>query len=365
MLKIKDIVSYFESVAPAALQESYDNAGLIVGNPDIEISSALLTIDVTEEVVEEAVERQCGLIIAHHPIIFSGLKRLTGKNNVERTVLKAIQNNVAIYAAHTNLDAVTGGVNTKICAKLGLKNCRVLQPVSGQLKKLVTFIPVENAEKVRTAVFEAGAGHIGNYDYCGYNLEGTGSFRGGENTNPYIGEKGHVHYEKEIRFETIFPGWLQGKIVQALISAHPYEEVAYDIYPLDNKYEKAGIGMVGELETPVSENDFLHLLKKTFGTGCIKHTALLNRKVSKVAVCGGSGSFLLSHAIAAGADFFVTADYKYHQFFDAEKKIVIADVGHYESEQFTKELFYELLTKKFPKFAVRFSEVKTNPVFYF
>ena len=365
MLKIKEIIHFIESVAPPALQESYDNAGLIIGNPEAEVTSALVTIDVTEEVVEEAIEKNAGLIIAHHPIVYSGLKKLTGKNYVERTVLKAIKNDVAVFAAHTNLDAVSGGVNFKICEKLGLKNCRVLQPVSGQLKKLVTFIPVESVEKVRTAVFDAGAGHIGNYDYCGYNLEGTGSLRAGESTNPFVGEKGQVHYEKEIRFETIFPGWLQSKIIKVLFEAHPYEEVAYDIYPLENSFEKAGMGMIGELENPLSEKEFLSRLKKIFGTGCIKHTALKGKNVTKVAVCGGAGSFLLNHAIAGNADIFVTGDFKYHQFFDAENKIVIADVGHYESEQFTKELFYELLTKKFPKFAVRFSEVRTNPVFYF
>jgi len=365
MLKIRDIVHYFETVAPQALQESYDNAGLIVGDPETEVSTALVTVDVTEDVLDEAIENNVGLIIAHHPVIFSGLKKLTGRNYVERTVLKAIKNDVAIYAAHTNLDAVTGGVNSKICEKLGLKNCRVLQPASGQLKKLVTFIPADAAEKVRNAVFEAGAGHIGNYDYCGYNLDGTGSFRAGENTNPFVGEKGQVHYEKEIRFETIFPGWLQGKILKALIDSHPYEEVAYDIYFLENSYEKAGMGMVGDLENSLQETDFLELLKKTFGAGCIRHTALKGKNVRKVAVCGGAGSFLLNQAIAAKADVFVTGDFKYHEFFDAENKILIADVGHYESEQFTKELFYELLTKKFPKFALRFSEVRTNPVFYF
>jgi dinuclear metal center YbgI/SA1388 family protein len=365
VLKIKEIVQYFESIAPLVLQESYDNSGLIAGDPEAQVSSALVTIDVTEAVVDEAIEKKAGLIIAHHPIVFSGIKKLTGKNYVERTVIKAIKNDVAIYAAHTNLDAVSGGVNTKICEKLGLKNCKVLQPVSGQLKKLVTFIPVDSANKVITAVFEAGAGHIGNYDYCGYNLEGTGSFRAGENTNPYVGEKGKVHYEKEIRFETIFSGWLQGKIINALIDSHPYEEVAYDIYPIENSYQKAGMGMVGDFEKSLPETDFLQLLKKTFGAGCIRHTALKGKNVRKVAVCGGAGSFLLNQAIAAKADVFVTGDFKYHEFFDAENKIVIADVGHFESEQFTKELFYELLTKKFPKFAVRFSEVRTNPVFYF
>ena len=365
MVRIKEIAEYFETFAPLALQESYDNSGLILGDADAAVNSALVTLDVTEEVVDEAIETDAGIIIAHHPVIFSGLKKLTGRNYVERTVIKAIKNDIAIYAAHTNMDAVSGGVNSKICEKLGLRNCRTLQAARGRLKKLVTFIPHEAAGKVREAVFSAGAGHIGNYDSCGYNLEGTGSFRGGENTNPYVGKKGEIHYEKEIRFETIFPAWLESKITGALLKSHPYEEVAYDIYPLDNIYEKAGMGMIGELPDPMTETGFLEFLEKTLKTGCIRHTALQNKPVKKVAVCGGSGSFLISDAIAARADIFVTADMKYHQFFDAENKIMIADVGHYESEQFTKELFYELLTKKFTNFAVRFSEVNTNPIFYF
>ncbi|HKJ80120.1 MAG TPA: Nif3-like dinuclear metal center hexameric protein [Prolixibacteraceae bacterium] len=365
MPRIKDITTFLESVAPLKLQESYDNAGLIIGDENAKISSAIVTLDVTEEVVDEAIEKKAGLIVAHHPIIFSGLKKLTGKTYIERTVLKAIKNDVAIYAAHTNIDSVMGGVNAKICAKLGLENCKILQPANGQLKKLVTFIPTEHAEKVRQAVFEAGAGNIGNYDYCGFNLEGEGSFRAGENTNPFVGDKNKIHTEKELRFETVFPGYFQGQIIHALLKSHPYEEVAYDVYPLENTFDKTGMGMVGTLPEPVSEKYFLSLLKSTFNTGCIKHTSLCGGEVKKVAVCGGSGSFLLKNAIASGTDFFVTGDFKYHQFFDAENKIVIADIGHYESEQFTKELFYELLTKKFPKFAVRFSEVNTNPVFYF
>jgi dinuclear metal center YbgI/SA1388 family protein len=365
VIKVSDIANYIESYAPAALQESYDNAGLLVGNPGNTVSSVLVTLDVTENVVEEAIGKKANLIIAHHPVIFSGLKKITGKNYIERSIIKAIKNDIAIFSAHTNLDRITGGVNTKICEKLGLINCEVLQPEKNLLKKLVTFIPLKNAEKVREAVFIAGAGNIGNYDYCGYNSEGLGSFRGNEDSTPFAGEKNKIHYEKEIRFETIFPSFLQNKVVMALINSHPYEEVAYDIYPLDNTHGKIGMGMIGSLQNPVSENKFLEILKTTFKTGCIKHTALKGEKVKKVAVCGGSGSFLLNNAINRHADFFVSGDFKYHQFFDAENKIVIADIGHYESEQFTKELFYELLTKKFPKFAVHFSEVNTNPVFYF
>ena len=365
MPTLKDIAGFLENIAPLGLQESYDNAGLITGDVNSEIKSVLVTLDVTEKVVEEAIQKKAQLIVAHHPIIFAGLKKITGKNYIERTIIKAIKNDIAIYAAHTNLDSVEGGVNQKICEKLGLENNKILQPNGGQLKKLVTFIPVENADQVREAVFNAGAGNIGNYDSCGFVTEGLGSFRGNENSNPFVGKKGEIHSEKEVRFETIFPGYLQGRIIDALLKSHPYEEVAYDIYPLENKFDKIGMGMVGTLAKPISETLFLSQLKQTFNTGVIKHTALKGKSVEKVAVCGGSGSFLLNAAIAAGADFFVSGDFKYHQFFDAEDKIVIADIGHFESEQFTKELFYELLTKKFPTFAIHLSEVVTNPVYYF
>lgn len=365
MIKLKEITNYFENLAPLSLQESYDNAGLIVGNSEMDISAVLVTLDVTEDIVDEAIKKNAQLIVAHHPIIFSALKTITGKNYVERTIIKAIKNDIAIYAAHTNLDSITGGVNSKICEKLQLKNCKILQPAGGQLKKLVTFIPTKYFKKVSDAVFAAGAGTIGNYDSCGFTTNGTGSFRGGEKSNPFVGEKGKIHSEKEVRFETIFPAYIQREVIKALLNTHPYEEVAFDIYSLENKFENIGMGMIGSLATPKSEKEFLIQLKNTFNTGVIKHTALRNKKVEKIAVCGGTGSFLLKQAIAAGADFFVSGDFKYHEFFDADNKIVIADIGHFESEQFTKELFYELLTKKFPKFAVHLSEANTNPVFYF
>ncbi len=365
MTKLKEIIQQIETLAPPALQESYDNSGLIFGNTETEVETVLVSLDVNENVVDEAIQKKAQLIVSHHPLIFSGIKKITPKSYVERSLVKAIQNNIAIYAAHTNLDSVPNGVNGKICEKLGLQNCRILQPATGIFKKLVTFIPEEHASLVQKAVFEAGAGHIGNYDNCGFNLTGSGSFRGNEQTNPFVGEKGTVHYERETRFETIFPAYLQRKVIGALLSSHPYEEVAYDIYQLDNEAPNIGMGMIGNLPEPLDEKTFLKKLKSTFNAGIIKHTALQGKPVSKVAVCGGSGSFLLNKAIASGADFFVSGDFKYHQFFDAENKIVIADIGHFESEQFTMQLFYEYLIEKFPTFAIHFSEVKTNPVFYF
>jgi len=363
-MTIREIISYLESVAPPAYQESYDNAGLIIGDPETVITSALIALDVTEAVIDEAIELGCELIIAHHPLLFKGIKRLNGNTFVERCVIKAIKNDIAIYASHTNLDSVMGGVNSKICEKIGLTNLSILAPAKDQLLKLVTFIPEDHLDKVREAVFAAGAGEIGKYDKCSFSTAGSGTFRGGEEANPYIGEKGEFHFEKEARFETIFLRHSKGNVIKALLKAHPYEEVAYDIYPLENALPEVGAGMIGELPGAVNEIDFLSHLLGIFECKTLRHTYLLGKPVRKVAVCGGSGSFLLSSAIAAGADIFVTADMKYHDFFDAEEKIIIADIGHYESEQFTKELFYEILIKKFPNFALRLSEVKTNPVLY-
>lgn len=364
MNTIKEVVSVIEKIAPLSFQESYDNAGLIVGDHNDTVTGVLICLDSTEEVVDEAIKNNCNLIISHHPIVFSGIKKLNGKTYIERTIIKAIKNNIAIYAAHTNLDNATNGVSFKMAEKIGLKNCKVLAPKKGLLKKLVTFCPTEKAEELRQIMFNTGAGNIGNYDECSYNTTGIGTFRGGENTNPAVGQKGEQHHEEETRIETIVPSHLVSSVVTKMIAAHPYEEVAYDVYSLDNLYHNVGSGVIGELETEEDELDFLTRLKSDLKTDCIRHTHLLNAKIKKVAICGGSGSFLLPNAIAANAQIFITGDFKYHQFFDAEKQIIIADVGHYESEQFTNELFYEVLNEKFSNFAIRLSEINTNPINY-
>jgi dinuclear metal center YbgI/SA1388 family protein len=363
-MKLKELTSYIESIVPLAFQEDYDNAGLIVGNPEMDLTGAVITVDVTEDIIDEAIQKSANVVLAHHPIVFAGLKKITGNNYIERIIIKAIKNDIAIYAAHTNLDSIWGGVSHKIADKIGLKNQKILAPVNNHLMKLVYFVPTAQADETRKAVFEAGAGQIGEYDMCSYNLEGKGSFRAGENTNPFVGNKGEIHFEDEARIETIFPKHLKNKIVSALIKAHPYEEVAYDIYPLENTFDKAGFGVVGVLEQEIGEIDFLKKLKNIFSAQCVRHTKLLNKPIKKVAVCGGSGSFLLKNAIRENADVFISGDFKYHQFFDADGKIVIADIGHFETEQITKELFYELLTKKFPKFAVHLTEINSNPINY-
>jgi len=363
-MKISELIRPIEELAPLSLQESYDNSGLSVGSPGQEVESALITLDVTEEVVEEAIMNGCSLIISHHPVIFGSLKRITSNSPVGKIILKAIKNDVALYGVHTNLDNVTGGVNSMIAEKIGLKNLSILKPMKGMLRKLVTFCPVDHAEKVRKSIFEAGAGVIGNYDSCSYNVDGYGTFRAGEGTDPFVGEIDKIHHEKEIRIETVFPGYLEKNILKALFEAHPYEEVAYDIYPLDNEFPVVGAGMVGELANPEGEAHFLTRMKEVFGVPVVRHTALRGEEITRVAFCGGSGSFLISPAIASGAQVFLTGDIKYHQFFDADHKIIIADVGHFESEQFTKDLIFRILKDKFPNFALRISKTDTNPVNY-
>jgi len=363
-MKIKDITACIEEIAPLNYAEDFDNVGLLIGNYDTEVTGVLVTLDTLEITIEEAIEHNCNLIVSFHPIIFSGLKKLNGKNYVERVVLKAIQNNIAIYAMHTALDNSFQGVSAKICEVLGLKNKEILIPQKSTLKKLITYVPTENAEKVRQALFKAGAGNIGNYDQCSFNTEGFGTYRANENANPTLGEKGSIHTENEVLISVVFEKHKQYNIVQALLNAHPYEEVAYDIILLENINKEIGIGMIGEFDLPKNEQDFLQFVKKTMQTKCIRHSQLLGMPIKKVAVLGGSGSFAINQAIRAKADAYITSDIKYHEFYKAENKLIIADIGHYESEQFTKNLLVDILTKKFPNFAVVLSNKNTNPIYY-
>lgn len=370
-MKIKEIISYIESFAPLAFQEEYDNAGLIIGDEKANVNSALLCFDVTLDVLEEAIKKKCNLIISHHPIIFIGIKKITGNNYIDQIIVKAIKNDIAIYAVHTNLDNIKSGINNMFCQKLGLTNCRILKPKRNLLQKLVTFCPdikLPNGRyapgAIRNALFAAGAGFIGNYDKCSHNIEGRGTFRGLEGTDPFIGKQGRTQVQKEVRIETIFPKYLQSKVISALLEAHPYEEVAYDIYPLDNPHNEVGAGMIGELEKEVKDIKFLQLVKKTLNCENIRHSNLLNKNIKKVAVCGGAGSYLLNDAISNKADIFISADFKYHEFFRADNKIIIADIGHYESEQFSIEILHDILTKKYTTFAFRKTSLKTNPIKY-
>lgn len=370
-MKIKDIVSYLEELAPLTYSESFDNTGLLVGDPEAAITGILVTLDTLENVVDEAISKNCNLIISFHPIIFSGLKSLTGKTYVERVVQKAIKNDIAIFSNHTALDNSWKGVNDKICEKLGLKNRKILIPQKNTIKKLITFVPTSAAEKVRNSIFAAGAGGIGNYDHCSFNIEGLGSFRGNEDSNPTLGEKGNLHFEKEVQLGITFPKHLEKSVLKSLFEAHPYEEVAYEITTLDNENQHIGMGMIGELEKPMKAIDFLKFVKTTMRSGGIRHSRILDKEIKKVAVLGGSGSFAIEAAKRAGADIFLSADFKYHDFFRAENRIILADIGHYESEQYTKELLHSYLKKKIINFApalaeenLFISEINTNPISY-
>jgi dinuclear metal center YbgI/SA1388 family protein len=364
-MQIAAILSHLESIAPLALQEKYDNAGLLTGSGEWECSGVLVTLDATEAVVREAIGRKCNLIVAHHPIIFGGLKKITGKNYVERTVISAIKNDIAIYAIHTNLDNVLEGVNGKMAAQLGLINCRPLLPKEGILQKLFTFVPSAHLEAVRNAIFSAGGGQIGQYSECSFTAEGEGTFKGGEDTHPFVGQPGLRHGEKETRLEVILPSHISRLVVAAMIGAHPYEEPAYDLVELSNTHPGAGAGLIGELPEMVEEKEFLARISQAFRLQALRHTPLTGRPVKRCALCGGAGSFLISKALAAGADFYITADVKYHEFFDADGGLVIADIGHFESEQFTIDLLFDILREKFPNFAVLKSDTRTNPVNYY
>lgn len=364
-MKVSEITSYLESIAPTVLQEGYDNAGLITGSGSWECKGIMVCLDATEEVIAEAFSKNCNLVIAHHPIVFKGLKKITGNNYVERAIIAAIKNDIAIYAIHTNLDNVIHGVNGMIADKIGLKNRSVLMAKEQLLQKLVVYVPVTGKDNLLEALFKAGAGNIGQYSECSFSGSGTGSFRGGKDSNPYVGKPGERHYENEERVEVVFPAWLKKQVIAAMKSAHPYEEVAYDLYSLENGYALTGSGLVAELETEMDERSFLEMLKNTFNIPLIRHTAFTGRKVKKVALCGGAGSFLTGAAIASGADAYITADIKYHEFFDADGRLLLADIGHYESEQFTIDLLFDLIRKNFPKFAVLKTGSNTNPVNYF
>ncbi len=349
-MKIKQLTSFLETIAPSSYQESYDNAGLIVGDPEAEITGVLICLDSVEAIIDEAIVKKCNVIVAHHPIVFKGLKRFNGKNYVERVVMKAIKNDIAIYAIHTNLDNVYhNGVNAKIAERIGLVKTQILAPKS-DMKKIFTFVPTEYSDQVRKAMFEAGGGFIPKFDNLSYATVGVG-------TQNEIGGA-------QVKIEMAFPSAKQNRIVKALLKSHPYFDVPYDIISIENQNAEIGSGIIGSLKKPINEKDFLQKIKKQMGVGCVRYTKLRRRKISKVAICGGAGGFLLKHAIRQGADIFITADYKYHEFFDADGKIVIADIGHYESEQFTIELLYDIITENFSNFAAYFTEVNTNPVYY-
>ena len=363
-MKIKEIIKALETVAPLSYQESYDNAGLLTGNSEDETKGVLLSLDITQEVLKEAVSSGCNLIISHHPLVFKGLKKFTGKTWVERALLYAIKNNLAIYTAHTNIDNVLeNGVNAKIAEKLGLTSCAVLKPKESNLIKLVTYCPIQYAEQVQQAMWDGGAGEIGAYENCSFNMKGTGTFKGKQGATPFIGQVGELEKVEEQRIEVVLESWKQAVVLKSLFESHPYEEVAYELYPILNADQTKGSGIIGDLPEAVEAKSFPAYVKSKMGSQVVKFTSF-KEKISKVAVCGGSGRFLLEEAIKAGAQAFVSADFKYHDYFEADNNLMICDIGHYESEIFTLEIFSEIIKEKFPKFAVIFTKTNTNPVRY-
>ncbi len=364
MLTIGNICSVFERFAPLSLQEDYDNSGLILGDKSRECTGVMFCLDVTEEVVAQSAKQGCNLIIAHHPLIFNGLKKVSSSTAQGRTLINAIKQDLAVYACHTNIDNVLDGVNGKMADKLGLINRKILLPKAATLKKLVVFVPSAHSEKVEAALFEAGAGNVGNYSECSFVSEGTGSFLPGEQANPFMGAKGSRHSELEKKIEVIFPSWIQGSLIDSMRKSHPYEEIAYEVYKMENMNDRFGSGLLGELKEPITEDQLLARLKNDFKVPVVRHSPLLNRKVSKIAICGGAGAFLIRQAKIMGADVLVTADLKYHDFFEAENQLVLADIGHFESEQYTIELFMDIFKENFPTFAHLKNHISTNPVNY-
>lgn len=361
---VQDVINHLEAFAPTFYAEDFDNVGLIVGNKNQPVCGILICHDTLEEVVNEAIQKKCNLIVSFHPILFKGLKKMNGNTYVERVVIKAIQNNIAIYAIHTALDNALEGVNDAMCKHLGLQNRKILLPKNNVIHHLVTYVPTAHATEVQNALFKAGAGEIGNYSECSFQQKGIGSFKGNTNSNPQYGKKGKREEVEEIQLQIVFEAHLQSSILEALKLHHPYEEVAYQIYPTKNENQTRGIGMVGEFKEAMEEALFLQHLKKVFSTPCIRHSKLLGRPIKRVAVLGGSGAFAIQAAKGAKADAFVSGDFKYHDFYLAENEIVLTDIGHYESEAYTKDILYMYLTKKITNFAIVLSEVNTNPIQY-
>ena len=361
-MKIKEVIAELNDFAPLSLQENFDNAGLNIGNPENEITGILICVDIIPEVIQEAINKNCNLIVSHHPLIFNKLKAITGQNYVEKSIILAVKNDISIYCGHTNFDSQRFGVSYKMAEKLQLKNTKILDPKPEILRKLSVFVPKEHAETLRQSLFDAGAGGIGNYDCCSYNTDGFGTFRANDSANPFVGEIGKIHAETETKIEVIYPYFMENKIINAMKSVHPYEEVAFDIFKNEVQSDIAGLGIFGELEDFISEIDLLNDIKEKFYVQNIRHSKILNKKIKKIAVCGGSGAFLIEKAKRVDCQAYITADLKYHDYFTAENDILLIDIGHYESEQFIKEIFFDIISKKSITFAIFISDINTNPI---
>ncbi len=362
---IGHITAALEQYAPFQLQEDFDNCGLIIGSPAHECSGVLVSVDVTTAVVKEAIESGCNLIVAHHPLLFKGIKRLNGLSPVEQAVKLALCHDIAVYACHTCLDNAAEGVSHMMAAKLGLEVVKVLEPKRGTLTALSVCVPAESADELRLALFEAGAGSIGDYDSCSFAVTGMGTFRPLDGAEPYSGKVGSQYIGEEVRLDLVLPSYLQNSVEKALVEVHPYEEPAYQFFPMLNGSRHLGLGAVGNLAHALTPDELVAHVKSVFQSPVARCSAYpADSIIRRVAVCGGAGSSLIPKAIAAGAQAIVTSDTRYHDFVDYANTILIVDIGHHESENCTKDIFYHIITKKFPNFAVRYANADINPINY-
>ena len=362
---VQELLKTLEQWAPTAYAEDFDNVGLLIGNSQSKCSGVMITLDCTEAVINEAIADNCNVIISFHPILFSGLKKITGANYVERVAIKAIEHKISIIALHTRLDNHPDGVSNILCKRLKIKKSQVLIPKKDNLKKLVVYVPENYTEAILESLHKAGAGNLENYKECSFLLEGTGRFMGIDKSNPHIGKPSEKISLKEIQINVVFESHLYHDIQKALREAHPYETIAYEVYSLINSFSEVGMGRIGSLKKEMDLSSFLNFVKKQLNSKVIRHSPPTNKLIKKVAVLGGSGSFAIEDAKRQGADAFITADLKYHQFYQGEKSLLLVDVGHYESEQYIKNLIFDYLTEKLPSFAFVLSRTKTNPVNYF
>ena len=362
-MTVGDLCGWLEQRAPLRFQEDYDNSGLLVGQRSWTVTGVLCCLDADEAVVHEAVARGCNVVLSHHPIVFKGLKRLTGATAVERTVALALKHNVALYAGHTNWDSIQGGVSFSLAQRLGLVAPRIMMPRGGELLNLVVYVPAEHASPVAEAAFGAGAGRIGAYDECHFSGSGTGTFRPLDGAQPFVGQIGVREVADEHRLEFVLPKHRKSAVQQAVWAAHPYEEVAHSWISLDNSWSEVGYGAVGNLPEPIRLGDFLAVCAAQLGAESVRYsTSSLDRIVQRIAVCGGSGAEFAGAAAAAGADAYVTGDLKYHGFQDPPGGLVLVDVGHGESERPFIDDWAELIRSEFVTFAVLISETDNRPV---
>lgn len=367
---VKELIKYLEDWAPPGAAWEKDNVGLLVGSGDEKIENIFLSLELTGEVLEQALKKNCNFIFTHHPLIFNPVKNLdVNKNPNSKLIYKLIKNDINLFSAHTNLDFTKDGVSFTLAKKLKLNKITFLKNEESNQFKVVVFLPETNLDEVASAMFNQGAGIIGEYNNCSFRTNGIGTFKGSANSNPFIGKKENFEKANEVRLEVLVDSWKLNKVINAMLKSHPYEEPAYDIYPLRNKNVNYGAGAIGELDNEMNVNEFLKHVEKSLLLSNFRFVNGNKRRIKKVAVCGGSGSELLNDAISKNADVFITADIKYHTFHDAKNKILLIDAGHYETEvvilKIVEEKIKKLIKEKKENIKVYKYSSSTNPVKFY